>query len=244
MTMELRTADLWPDADYELRVAADGFTFEGYAAVYGMPSALLSFPSLKGGKRFREIIEPGAFSKTLAGQPDVTLRHQHNMNALPLARTRSGTMTLTDDARGLRVQANLPDNEYGRPVRDAIARGDISGMSFRFHTVRDDWKDGVDGTIRTLREVKLGPEVSVTEFPAYPDTVATVRALAEEADVDPDQLVAALLALKPEAVLTGEQREALVAVINKHTDAPVIDKAAVDKLASMRERLGPRPEAA
>lgn len=239
MTMEIRTADLWPDVDYEMRAAPDGFTFEGYAAVYERESVRLAFPSVNKGRPFREWIEPGAFRKSLDAKPVVTLRYQHDMSALPLASTRSGTMTLEDDGRGLRVKANLPDNEWGRPVRDAVARGDIGGMSFRFQSVIEDNKgtasDGLP--LRRLMEVRLGPEVSVTEFPAYPDTIATVRALAEEADVDPETLIAALSSLKPEAKLAPEQREALIAVLNSHSDAPVMDVAAAQKQAQMRERL-------
>lgn len=244
MTLELRTADLWPDVDYELRAAPDGFAFEGYAAVYNSPSVRMAFPGVLGGRVFREVIRPGAFAKTLSERPNVTLRYQHNMTALPLASTKGGTMTLADTDRGLRVEANLPDNEWGRPVRDAIARGDISGMSFRFNKVRDKHGEAGGELVRELLEVRIGPEVSVTDFPAYPDTVATVRALAEEADVDPEALIAALASLKPESRLGAEEREALITVINKHTDAPVIDRATVDKLASMRERLGPPPSAA
>lgn len=237
MNYETRTADLWPDADYELRAASDGLTFEGYAAVYDQQSRPMSFPTVGGGKRFREVIHPGAFTKTLSELPDVTLRYQHNLSTLPLARTRAGTMQLSEDARGLRVQAALPDNEWGRPVRDAIARGDITGMSFRFAAVRDEWsKDGGEN-VRRLREIRLGPEVSITEFEAYPDTIATVRALAEEADVDPDELVAALSALKPESKLTPGQRTALIAVVNTHSDVPVMDGDQAHKLAQMRERL-------
>ena len=239
MTYEIRTADLWPGVDYELRAAPDGFTFEGYAAVYQRESARLAFPSINRGRPFREVIEPGAFRKSLDSKPVVTLRYQHDMSSLPLASTRSGTMTLDDDGHGLRVKADLPDNEWGRPVRDAIARGDIDGMSFRFQSVIEDTKGtSSDGLrLRRLMEVRLGPEVSVTEFPAYPDTIATVRALAEEADVDPDELVAAMSALKPESKLAPEQREALIAVINTHSDVPVIDVAAAQKQAQMRERL-------
>lgn len=237
MTYEIRTADLWPDADYEMRASSDGFTFEGYAAVYDRPSVAMAFPGVGGGKRFREVIHPGAFSKTLAELPDVTLRHNHNLSGLPLARTKAGTMTLSEDERGLKVAATLPDNELGRPVRDAIARGDISGMSFRFQKVIDKFEKTNDGITRHLHEVKLGPEVSIADFPAYPDTIATVRALAEEADVDPDELVEALTALKPEARLTPSQHDALVAVINAHSDAPVLEAAEAHKLAQMRDRL-------
>lgn len=237
MEYELRTGDLWPDADYELRAAPDGFTFEGYAAVFDRPSVPMSFPSVLRGRVFREVIRPGAFTKTLSERPDVTLRYQHNMTALPLARTKAGTMELREDERGLRVSATLPDNEWGRPVRDAIARGDISGMSFRFRKVIDKAETGSGELVRELLEVRLGPEVSVTDFPAYPDTIATVRALAEDADVDPDVLISALTSLKPEHRLSPEQREAVVAVVNKHSEAPVVDATVVTKQAHMRERL-------
>ena len=240
MTFEIRTADLWPDADFELRAESDGLTFEGYAALYDVPSARLAFREIRGGQPFREIIRPGAFRKSLDAKPNITLRYQHEMRTLPLASTKGGTMQLTDDGKGLRVQAVLPDNEWGRPVRDAIARGDIGGMSFRFQKVLDKWEQDGDGfNLRSLLEVKLDKEVSVTEFPAYPDTIATVRALAEESDVDPDALVAAFGALKPEARLTPEQRQALLTVINTKSDAPVIDAAAAAKMARMRERLAP-----
>lgn len=238
MAYEIRTADLWPDADYELRAEHGGLTFEGYAAVYDVPSARMAFPNIRSGVPFREIIRPGAFTKTLAEKSNVTLRYQHNMNSLPLASTRAGTMTLSEDTRGLRVSATLPDNEWGRPVRDAIARGDIGGMSFRFRAAREEWgKDESGGNLRYLIAAALDKEVSVTEFPAFPDTIATVRALAEDADVDPEDLIGALQALKPDARLAPEQREALLTVINKHSDAPVMDVAAVQKLAQMRERL-------
>lgn len=237
MTYEIRTADLWPDADYELRAAPDGFTFDGYAAVYNTPSVRMAFPQVNRGAPFREVIRAGAFTKTLSERTNVTLRYQHDMTALPLASTKGGTMTLSEDERGLRVQASLPDNEWGRPVRDAIARGDIGGMSFRFNKVLDKFERTGSETLRELLEVRLGPEVSVTDFPAYPDTIATVRALAEEADVDPEALISALQSLKPESKLGTEQREALIAVINTHTDAPVIDAAAAARKAQMRERL-------
>jgi HK97 family phage prohead protease len=243
MTYEIRTADLWPDADYELRAAPDGFTFDGYAAVYNLPSARMAFPNVgpdrqRMGIPYREVIRPGAFGKTLGEQQNITLRYQHSLVSLPLASTRGGTMELSDDVRGLRVKATLPDNEWGRPVRDAIARGDISGMSFRFQKVTENWdRDESGGHVRNLLEVRLDKEVSVTEFPAFPDTIATVRALAEDANVDPERLVEALQALRPESRLTAEQREAVITVVNRLSDTPVMDASEAHKLAQMRERL-------
>ena len=234
MTYEIRTAEMWPDADYAMRAAADGLNLEGYAAVFGLPSLPMSFVNVEGGKRFREIIHPGAFARSLNAKPDVTLRYQHNLTTLPLGRTKSGTMELTEDDRGLRVRASLPDNEWGRPIRDAVARGDISGMSFRFQAAVTDIEKTSDGYLRHLREVKLGPEVSITDYPAYPDTSVMVRHLAEAADVEADDLADAFRALRdPDAKLTAEQRDLLMAAINCRTDVPFVGP----RLAHARERL-------
>lgn len=231
MEFEIRTAEMWPDADYEMRAASDGLELSGYAAVFNLPSLPMSFPSVGGGRRFREVIHPGAFAKTLSEVPDVTLRYQHNLNTLPLGRTKSGTMELAEDERGLRVRATLPDNEWGRPIRDSVARGDISGMSFRFVKVLDKWEDDT----RHLLEVRLGPEVSITDYPAYPDTSVSVRHLAEVIDAEPDALAEAFRALRdPEAKLTVEQRDLLQRVINGRTDEPLIGM----KLARRYEVLG------
>lgn len=234
MTFEIRTAEMWPDANYEMRATTEGLQLEGYAAVFDLPSLPMSFPTVQGGKRFREVIRSGAFTKALSEKPDVMLLWQHDMAALPLARTRSGTLQLEQDARGLRVQATLPDNEWGRPIRDAVARGDVSGMSFRFSKVLDKFEPTADGYQRDLLEVKLGPEVSVTNFPAYPDTSVSVRFLAEEADADPDELADAFRTLRDaEGKLTPGQRDLLISTINARTELPVLDS----KIVAMRERL-------
>lgn len=238
MDFEIRTADMWPEADYEMRAASDGLTLEGYAAVFNLPSLPMSFPNVGGGRRFREVIHPGAFARSLNAKPDVTLRYQHSLTTLPLGRTKAGTMDLSEDDRGLRVRASLPDNEWGRPIRDSVARGDISGMSFRFVAAMEDWeKDADGGHIRNLREVKLGAEVSITDYPAYPDTSVAVRHLAEVVEVEADALAEAFRVLRdPEAKLTVEQRDLLMAVVNARTDEPLVGP----RLARARELLAAR----
>lgn len=241
MTEEIRTADLWP-IDMEMRaLGEDGFEFEGYAAKYNEPSLPLAFPQINRGRAFREVIRPGAFTKTLTERPDLALVVNHELKGIPLART-GGTMTITDDNVGLKIRATLPDNEMGRPVRDAIRRGDLRGMSFRFDKALDKWTPGSDQTsTRELLEVRLRSEVSMATFPAYDATEATVRALAEEVGVDPDALIAGLQNLAPGDAgakpINREQRDALITVINTLSDAPVIDVARAQKQALMRERL-------
>ena len=92
----------------------------------------------------------------------------------PLARTRSGTLRLSEDERGLRVEADLdPTNPLAQTVLSALRRGDMNQMSFAFRTIRDSWSK--DGRTRELREVQLY-DVSVVTFPAYESTIAEVRA--------------------------------------------------------------------
>jgi len=230
MDYEIRTAEMWPEADYEMRAAGEGLELTGYAAVFNLPSLPMSFANVGGGKRFREIIHPGAFARSLNAKPDVTLRYQHSLTTLPLGRTKSGTLELAEDEHGLRVRADLPDNEWGRPIRDAVIRGDISGMSFRFSKVLEKWEDDT----RHLLEVRLGPEVSITDYPAYPDTSVSVRHLAEVTEVEPDALAEAFRVLRdPEAKLTAEQHDLLQTVVNACTDEPFVGP----KLARARELL-------
>jgi phage head maturation protease len=83
---------------------------------------------------------------------------------------------LREDRNGLFVRARLSDNWLIQPVRDAIRDGAISGMSFRFRVVADEWGTDTEGDTRTIREVELleaGPVV----FPAYEQTTVAVRSL-------------------------------------------------------------------
>lgn len=228
---ENRGTDLWPTEEFDLRAAGDGLTLEGYAALYEVESVPLPGPA----GPFTETIQRGAFAATLANAPDVTLRYQHNLSTIPLARTKSGTLELVEDDRGLRVKAALPDNEFGRPIRDAIARRDISGMSFSFKAIRDAWSK--DRTQRRLVELRIGPEVSVVDFPAYPDTSVFVRSVAEAAGLPPDALADAFNVLREtDGRLTPEQRDLIVTAVNAKTTDPVVSQ----RVARMREKLASR----
>lgn len=149
----------------ECRAMGDGNTLVGYAALFDTPSHDL------GG--FVEYVSPGAFRKTLNDGADVRLLIDHE--GAPLARTKSGTMRLIEDERGLRVEADLdPANPVAAGVISALKRGDMNQMSFAFRTVKDEWSR--DRATRTLKEVRLF-DVSVVTFPAYEATVAEVRGM-------------------------------------------------------------------
>lgn len=138
----------------------------GYAAVFNKRSEEMW--------GFEERIASGAFKKTLQ-EADVRALWNHDSNIV-LGRTKSGTLSLAEDEKGLAVEIEPPDNQTIRDlVLDPIRRGDVDQMSFGFRTIRDQWEEIDDVLVRTLLEVRLY-EVSPCAIPAYPQTSISARA--------------------------------------------------------------------
>ncbi len=152
-------------------VRTDGRTLHGFACLYGAESRDL------GG--FTERIEPGAFTGALADNPDVLLTFNHSPDKV-LARTRSGTLKLSDEARGLAFEAELGDGPTAQDVRDMVRRGDLSGASFRFVVAPDgeQWH----GERRTLTKVAELIDVSLATTPAYDGPSVELRTRPETTD--------------------------------------------------------------
>jgi len=170
---------------FETRASADdGFTLEGYAAVFDTPTRINSWEG-----NFDERIAKGAFTKTLSERmPVMQFDHGHDIatGSVPIAAIN----TIREDKKGLFVSARMFDNPRVEPIRQAIAGGAIDGMSFRFRVTREEWDETGDIPVRTIREAdlfELGPVV----FPAYEATSVGVRSLLAELD---DTERAALLA--------------------------------------------------
>ncbi len=190
-----RAVDFTP-LDEEERAAGegDGRTLEGYAAVFGASTEINSWEG-----KFKESIARGAFKKTLAERtPVLQFDHGHDsrFGSLPIGSFES----IKEDKHGLRVQARLFD--HADPIREAIKEKAVTGMSFRFQVVRDQWTDREGVVIkdraelsellyskeaqkkrgplqRTIREVKL-MEAGPVVFPAYSQTSVGVRSLTSE----------------------------------------------------------------
>ena len=149
--------------------------FRGYAAVFDSPSEPLPFV---------ESIAPGAFKRSLASGREVRMFLNHNTDQV-LGSTRSGTLVLKEDERGLWVENDLPPTSVGRDLSILMQRGDVHSMSFGFSIPRggDSWSE--DGQSRELREVILHEVSVVTGFPAYPATIgASVRNVDDEQSED------------------------------------------------------------
>lgn len=98
-----------------------------------------------------------------------------NHRDLPLARTTSGTLTLTEDERGLRVDTALDasDPDVMR-ILPKMRRGDLSKMSFAFEAEKETWDESGAHALRTIQSVRLY-DVSIVTDPAYEGTDIGLR---------------------------------------------------------------------
>jgi HK97 family phage prohead protease len=154
----------------EVRAKADGSkVITGYAAMFDSLSEDL------GG--FREVIKPGAFTKSLANGADVRALFNHDDNMV-LGRTSAGTLRLTEDNIGLRFECDLPDTSYANDLHTSIKRGDINQCSFGFYCRADNWIPTAQapGTLREVLEADVF-DVSPVTFPAYQSTSLSARSL-------------------------------------------------------------------
>lgn len=144
----------------ELRTA--GRRLEGYAATFTATADLGAF---------QERIAPGAFRAALAG--DILALLDHDQSKV-LGRTRTGTLELREDSKGLAFALDLPDTAAGRDVLALAARGDLGGMSFGFTVPKGG--EAWEGSTRTLNAVNLREISVVSAWPAYEGTEIALRA--------------------------------------------------------------------
>jgi HK97 family phage prohead protease len=218
------------DIDFELRVEnaeIEGMRFTGYAAVFNSDSEPLPFI---------ETISPGAFKKSLRSRNEIKMFMNHNMDYV-LGSTRSKTLRIKEDDKGLLVSAILPNTTVGRDLSVLMQRGDVHAMSFGFSVPRGGDKYSEDGTKRVLNEIRLHEVSIVTGFPAYEATTASVRTieiLARRTNVDADALSDALLRLEAGENLQDDQAALITEVVQKlKVDSP----AEPDLLGLKRKQL-------
>lgn len=151
----------------EIREGQDGeIRVAGYAAVFNEETNI--------GGMFTEVIMRGAFTNAI-GRDDVVFLINHE--GLPLARTRSGTLTLVEDERGLYMEAMLDQTDPDvRSIVPKMKRGDLDKMSFAFRPVRQIWDDNSKMPKRMIQEAQLF-DVSIVTTPAYDGTEIALRSL-------------------------------------------------------------------
>jgi HK97 family phage prohead protease len=154
----------------EPRGLAEGQGLVGHAIVFDKLSVDL------GG--FREIMRSGAVNRVLAEGTDLRALWNHD-SSMPLGRISAGTLQIRKDARGLVAEIDPPNHAESQV--EAIRRGDVTGMSFAFQALEDDWRMDGDTVIREVTDMAMS-EVSAVTFPAYPQTDISVVGIGKRVD--------------------------------------------------------------
>lgn len=144
---------------FEVKEMTEEGTFKGYAAIFGKADAM------------GEIIEPGAFTKTLKEGKAYPMLWYHD------PRQPLGVARLALDGKGLKVDGELNlEVQAAREKYALMKQKAIRGLSFGFKTIKDIW----EGTARRLREVKLF-EISPVTFQAHPQAlISNVKQLPDD----------------------------------------------------------------
>jgi HK97 family phage prohead protease len=151
-----------------------GRTVTGYAAKFNKWSEPIC-------GWFTEQIRTGAFDGCDTG--DAIMCFNHNVDDI-LARTASGSLSLSVDEIGLRFSFEAPNTSIGNDMVELLRRGDIDKCSLRFVVEADEWlyadeKNGLKYDQRTILNIAKLYDVALVVYPAYPDTEASVRHLEE-----------------------------------------------------------------
>ena len=192
----------------------------GYASVFNKKSQVL-------GGGFVEVINNGAFNKTLqergtqTSRDDIKALFNHD-TSLVLGSKRAGTLKLSEDKTGLHYEVNLDlDIPHHRSAFLMIERGDVTNSSFGFDVLDERWNvsdDAEEPVVREVLETRLY-EVSPTAFPAYQDSTVmaerSFRNLAHMSGLHLDKLIEAndkgelksLLQKEEETVFNADARK-------------------------------------
>lgn len=145
--------------DFDTKAVSAEGEFVGYGAVFNNQDM------------GRDIIMPGAFTKSLTRRPasQVKMLRQHNSDE-PI-----GIWTdLSEDGKGLRAKGKLIlETVKGAETYALMRAGALDGLSIGFRSVKDRF-DRAKG-VRYLEELDV-PEISIVTFPLNPRaTVSTVK---------------------------------------------------------------------
>lgn len=159
---------------------------------------------------FEERMAVGVASEVLERGADV--RFLFNHDDLPMARTISGTMTLTDSPRALEFEARLDARQQiANDLAIAVERGDVTQMSCGFIVARDEWDEDMEH--RTVLQFADLLDVSAVTYPASPTTsVQIAKRMALEMPVESRARIRKLYAeVRAGHRLTEEEERDLVA---------------------------------
>lgn len=158
--------------EFTTREDGEDLTIEGYFAVFNSTYDI--------GYGMSESIAPGAFDGVLADDVRALVNHD---STLVLGRTKAGTLSLSQDSRGLRGSVKInPNDQAARDLYERVKRGDVDGCSFGFDIGEEETEYLDNGDVHwTITRIAKLYEVSACTFPAYTETDISARAADRDA---------------------------------------------------------------
>lgn len=160
-----------------IRAASEGSTgriIEGYASVFNQRSKLI----FEWGEVFYEVIEPGFFDDILRSESLNCIATVNHRRDLMLGRTKSGSLRLTADDKGLKYEIDVPETQLGKDTLYQVERGDFFESSFIFtvQAANVRWDKTPEGIpIRYLSKADDLFDISIVTDGAYANTNIAAR---------------------------------------------------------------------
>lgn len=184
LDVEKRVLKWGEGAELELRedAASGGEVVSGYASVFNRETEF--WPG------YREVIRPGAFTRTLKRDNDVKALWDHSTTYILGAR-RAGSLELREDKTGLAfdIDPRRAGGDWSPTIRDLVlgplGKGEVDGASFAFRATGAEEKhvpehgDEPGYVLREITEVEL-QEVSIVPFPQYSEATVALRDIRSE----------------------------------------------------------------
>jgi hypothetical protein len=148
----------------EIKAMGEDGTFTGIASMYGVSD-------LEG-----DIIEKGAFTKTIRENPEVPILWQHEDDEV------IGLGTVSEKGNKIEITGKLDmEDPVAQNAYRKIKNGYVKGLSIGFMAIKKTFGEEDGKFVRRLQEIKL-MEVSIVTFPAMPQAqVTSVKASDETA---------------------------------------------------------------
>jgi len=132
----------------EIKAMGEDGTFTGIASMYGTPD-------MEG-----DIIEKGAFTKTIRENPEIPVLWQHDEEEV------IGLGTVSEKGNKIEISGKLDlEDPVAQNAYRKIKNGLVKGLSIGFMAVKKTFGEENGQFIRRLQEIKL-MEVSIVTFPA------------------------------------------------------------------------------
>lgn len=169
-----------------VRAEEDGRRFiEGYAIIFNQKSKLIR----EWGETFYEVIEPSAVDNVLKDPGLNVIATVDHWREKMLGRTKSGTLVLTKDERGLKYTIEVANTTLGNDIYEMIQRGDYFESSFIFTIAEKGYRTDTseDIPVRYISDFADMYDVSVVIDGAYANTAVKARALEMEEEEEEEE---------------------------------------------------------